>query len=152
VFNLFKKSGSLVASLIVVAAVLPMVLVATLSEDLRLRSFASQVPQLRIWTDPEAVVARTGKSFLLKVYGETNGANDLVPQVKLSVRAPDGVTVGPTEVEYTTPFNGQVLLGEVKVKVERAGSFVLEIPEGGVFSQLPNLQVVTHGTKIDAHD
>jgi len=148
VFNSFKKSGGLIGSLVVVAAVLPIVLFATLSEDLRLRSFANQIPELRIWTEPSEVVTKNGKEFSLKIYGEANDLDELIPQVEFSLEASEGIVADPVRIEYKTPFKGQVLLGTIKIRAEKAGDFTVGIQESSVFSKLPNLRVSTQGTKI----
>lgn len=131
-----------------VAAVLPIVLVATMSEDLRLRSYANQAPELRIWTSPENVVARVGSEFKIKIYGMTNSPEVLIPKVNLSIVIPEGLDTDLQDLKYERAFAGQTLLGEVEVKVSKDGEYTIEIPEGSVDTQLPSLEVITHGTRI----
>lgn len=143
-----KKSSGLITSLVVVAAVLPIVLVATLSEDLRLRSFASNQPELRIWTEPKSVVAKPDSSFQLKVYAEGRNVDQLIPEVKFKFMYPDGIEMEPTEIEYNNPFSGKAVVGVVNVTANKDGVMELGIPEASVFSRLPNLNITTQGSVI----
>jgi hypothetical protein len=136
----------------VVAAILPMVLVALLSEDLRLKSYANQSPVLNIWTEPAEVKASPGSTIDLIVFAETVGQLDMVPQVNFSFSIPQGMKVVPAEIDYRKPFSGRVVLGEVKVKISELGEFRLDIVDNSIFSQLPNLKVNTKGTKIFSHN
>jgi len=126
-------------------------MVATLSEDLRLRTFASQNPELRVWTEPRSIVAKTGKEFNLKMYAESGHSDDFIPQVKVTLFVPEGLTVGEEELTYNKPFNGKVLVGNIKVTVNKEGIYTLGIPDGGVYTQLSNAMIVTQGTQISSH-
>lgn len=146
--NIFKKSRGLLASFVVVAAVLPMILVATLSEDLRLKTFADSRPEVRVWMEPEEVVIKAGNNFMVRMYAESSGQEVLVPQITASINAPEGVQVRPNPVMYVGPFSGRVSLGEVNVTVSREGEFDLTIPDLAVDTRLADVQVVTRGVKI----
>jgi len=150
IYKSIKKSGGLIVSLVVVAAVLPIVLVATLSEDLRLKSMASQTPELRIWSEPGSVVARTGKEFVLKIYAEANPPEQVIPQVEFTFAQSGEIEFTPAAIAYNQPFSGKVVIGEIKVKVNKPGEWETDIPATSVFTRLPDLQVVTQGSKISA--
>jgi len=145
-----RKSGGLITSLVVVAAILPVIMIATLSEDLRLRSMASQDQTLRIWTEPGSAVAKAGKKVTVTIYAEAGSEVQVVPQVEFSFLQVQGIRTEPNTISYDKPFGGRVILGEAEVTIEKPGTWELVIPSNSVFSRLPDLQVITQGTKITA--
>jgi hypothetical protein len=145
---MFKKSKGLLVSLIVVAAILPVLIIGALSEDLKLRTFADQEPVLRIWTEPDSVVTKPGKSFFVSVYGEIENVNLVIPMVEFNFKSDNNLKTIPNAISYDKSFTGRVKLGEVNVTVSNTGEFNLDIPETGVNTKLPDLRIITSGLKV----
>ncbi len=146
---MFKNSIGVVASLVVMAAILPMALVGLMSPGgFSLNSRADSAKQLNVWLEPAEVVARPGKAFRLQVVAELNNKNTIVPQLSGWVTADKGLNVSNTAINYSKPFSGKVVLGELTVTTTSEGKYEVHVEESSISTGIPDLNVKTGKTAI----
>lgn len=143
------RSGSMIASFLVVAALLPAVLMGVLNPDgLRLISKADQPRELRLWIEPTEVVVRPGVAVKLTVMANFENETSQIPEFQGNIVGASGLQIAPSELVYKEPFRGTVVLGTISAIAKQTGSFEVKVDEGSVFLNLPDVPVISAGSKI----
>jgi hypothetical protein len=144
-----KKSGLMFMSFLGMAALLPVLMIGVLNpEGIKTIIKADQPPDLRIWFEPAEVITHPGLKFQVKVMAEYDSKTGFVPKVEGNIKSDVKINISPEKVSYEVPFSGTVVLGTYQVSSSAVGKYVLEIPPAGVFTQAPNLNVLTSGAVV----
>ena len=136
------KQIKMFVSLGVVAAMLPLLLWGvTQAPRLTLQTRAESV-QLRLWWEPAQVVIKPGQAVRLTLVAEYINQNKLIPMVKAVLKVPAGLQVEPAEINFGQAFAGRTVGGETTAVGGHAGRFELGVVEDGVFTGIPNMEVI----------
>lgn len=130
-------------SLLIVAAVLPVVLFGALNRDKVLFLIgASTQLELSIWLEPAEVITDVGVPVEFTVLAEYGEPNRLVPQVVVRVVGSGEVEISPDNVSYMQAFSGRVSLGKVTVVALKRGKFEVGLDPASIDTKLPDLPIV----------
>lgn len=136
-------------SLAVIGALLPVVLWGVVSgQPTRLTTRADQANELRVWFVPAEVKARPGETIKLKVMANYDGGNNILPKIKVIINTPPNLTTTTNEINFNTPFTGQVSLGELSVRATTEGKYKVYIPDEGIYTGMNNLNATTFPAMI----
>ena len=136
-------------SLLIVAAVLPVVLFGALNRDKVLFLIgASQPTELSVWLEPSEVVTSVGVPVELTVMAEYGEPKRLVPQVVVRVSSPSGIEISPDSVSYIQAFSGRVSLGRVTAVALEKGKFEISLDALSIDTKLPDLPIVTGSANL----
>ncbi len=145
----FGKSGKTFASFFTLAAILPVVLFGALSpERLNFLTSADQPGELRVWIEPETVVAKIGTEARLRVYAEFDDRTKLIPQLSLQVVSDSSLKLITEQIDYPSAFAGKTEIGVIRFKALQTGTSRIEIPKEQIKISLDGISIVTGSTTV----
>jgi len=132
-----------------ISAVLPVFLFLALRpSSLRFVSRADTEAVLRVWVEPASVVVDRGDKASMRVVAEVEG-DVLVPSVTVELIGERGIGISQSEITYSQPFSGKVVLGNFEAYSKTAGEFRVVVASDGVSTGLTQeLEIITGAAEV----
>lgn len=108
---------------------------------------ASELNKVRIWFEPQTLSTQVGKQAKITLFASIEDETRLVQSINLSLIGPANVNVNPSNIIYTTPFNGKVILSEIEFFSFNEGSYELSINPKDI-QIIGEYEVVTNSATI----
>ena len=119
----------------VLVAILPVfIAISRRPTDVHLNSQAGS-NELSVWIEPHNAIMDHTKTMKLTVKAHFENENNFLPGIKVPVSISGPAALESATVIYGKPFRGEVVLGEITVIPQKAGSVIVSINPTSVVSE-----------------
>jgi len=131
------------------AAVLPVFMFLVFRPpDFSFLTQADQDIKLRLWIEPSTVVTKVNENVKIDIVAFYEAESKLIPWVSFSLFSDPSVSLEKSQIKYSNPFRGRVVVDTLFLTASKVGTFSVSIPSEQVTTQDDSLKVITSPATI----